>query len=603
MDKAANNRPWFKVAQRDDAEAELTIFDEIGGWGQTVDDFKRAVDGVKDKAKVRLLINSPGGIVTDGWAIYNILSRIREKLTVEVVGLAASMASVIALAGKELIMDRGTYLMIHEPWTFALGSSEELRKMADVMDTMKADIVRLYEERSALTHDEIISMMAAETWITADDAAEYGFANSVKETAQAAACARFDFSRYGFNRAPSALVVPEVAPLAPASPRASVPADINQEGTMDPTITQTPPAAAPAPAPILPEASEMDDRFVDMLASRIAPAVAKLIPVGRKLEAQVQDDKFPGWFLDALRGKNLERGMPRDSAAVIKTTDGFGIPIIAMPQFLANLNFYSIARRWGSQVFGAPSGSLKFTADVVQNAAAIITETGSYADKGEPASVAMTLVKVGGRYSITEEATEDSVLQAFDAFQKGAAVAIAKAENLYFLAGTGSGQPKGIFAETATKTVASASAITYAEMQAFDESLASEWDVLEEFNPLNPSAYRGPIYLMNPATAATLRALNDGGSPAKYYFQDEGARMLTIYGRPVIRDTNIPTITNSAKVIALVNFNAYVIGERHPNLALKVTENQDTHATNWDFAERIDGKLWNTAGAKILAMH
>ena len=140
--KESSNRPWFKMQARGADEAELTIFDEIGGWGQTVDDFKRSVDGVKDKAKIRLLINSPGGVVTDGWAVFNILSRIKDKLTVEVVGLAASMASVIALAGRELVMDRGTYLMIHEPWTFAIGSSEELRKMADVMDTMKADIVR-----------------------------------------------------------------------------------------------------------------------------------------------------------------------------------------------------------------------------------------------------------------------------------------------------------------------------------------------------------------------------------------------------------------------------------------------------------------------------
>jgi HK97 family phage major capsid protein len=593
MDNKVSNRPWFKMAAKASDEAELTIFDEIGGWGQTVDDFKRAVDEVKDKGKIKLLINSPGGIVTDGWAVFNILSRIREKLTVEVVGLAASMASVVALAGKELVMDRGTYLMIHDPWTFALGSSDELRKMADVMDTMKADIVRLYEERSALNHDEILTMMTEETWITADDAVEYGFASRVEETAQAAASIRFDFSKYGFNRAPSALGLP----------RATQPADTHKEGIMDPkdTMNQNPPAAAPAPAQA--SVQEPDEKIIAMLAERVAPEIMKRMPAGRVLETEVKGNKVPKEYINFLRGKIREREMPMDSAAIIKTTDGFGIPTIAMPDFLTNLNFYSIARRWGAQIHPGGSKNLTFTADIVQNAAAIIAETGSYADKGEPSAVTMTLAKVGGRYSITEEADEDTVLDKFNLFQKLAAVAIAKAENAYFLAGTGSAQPKGIFAETATKTVASASAITYAEMQAFDESLASEWDVLEEFNPLNPSAYRGPIYIMHPTTAATLRALNDGGSPAKYYFQDEGARMLTIFGRPVIRDTNCPTITNSAKVIALVNWNSYAVGERRPNLAIKVTEDPDTHATNWDFAERVDGKLWNTAGAKILAMH
>jgi HK97 family phage major capsid protein len=497
-------------------------------------------------------------------------------------------------------MDRGTYLMIHNPWTIAWGDSGDLRKMADTMDQMRNDIIKLYEDHSALTRDEIVAMMDAETWIGADDAVEYGFASRVEETAQAAASAAkpWSLADYGFSRAPQALVVNTV-PLVVPDIQAAMPE--SKEKDMEPTMIQ---AAAPAaPEPAKPMVLDLnDDKVVQMLADKVAPSILKLIPAGRTLEARVQDEKFPSWFVSALAGRNLERGMPRD-AAVIKTTDGLGIPIAAMPEFLANLNFYSIARRWGAQVFGAPTGSIKFTADVVQNAAAIITETGSYAEKSEPSSIAMTMVKIGGRYSITEESSEDTVLNAFAEFQKMAAVAIAKAENLYFVYGTGSGQPKGVLKETATKTTASASAITFAEMQAFDESLASEWDVLEEFNPQNPSAYRGPVYVMNSSTAATLRALNDGGSPAKYYFQDEGARMLTIFGRPVIRDPNAPAIAATAPVIALVNWSGYAIGERRPNLALKVTENADTHATNWDFAERIDGKAWNTAAVKVLAMH
>jgi len=600
--KERSNRDWFKVKDLADDVAEITLFDEIGGWGQSVDDFKMAFDKVKDRKSIKLLVNSPGGIVTDGWAIFNILSRVRDRLSIEVIGLAASMGSVIALAGKELVMNRGTYLMIHNPWTFAMGGSEDLRKMADTMDQMRADIIKLYEDRSALNHDEIVSMMDAETWISADDAVEYGFASRIEETAQAAASMAkpWSLSDYGFTRAPQALAE-HPTPSAPVSEIQAAKPEL-KEKDMDP-ITMTQAAAPAAPETANPAALDFsDDKVIQMLADKVAPSILKLIPAGRALENRVQDEKFPAWFVSALAGKNLERGMPRD-AAVIKTTDGFGIPIAAMPEFLANLNFYSIARRWGAQVFAAPTGSIKFTADVVQNAAAIITETGSYAEKSEPSSIAMTMVKIGGRYSITEESSEDTVLNAFAEFQKMAAVAIAKAENLYFIYGTGSGQPKGVLKETATKTVASASAITYAEMQAFDESLAAEWDVLEEFNPQNPGAYRGPVYVMNSSTAAYLRALNDGGSPAKYYFQDEGARMLTCFGRPVIRDPNAPAIAATAPVIALVNWSGYAIGERRPNLALKVTENSDTHATNWDFAERVDGKAWNTAAVKVLAMH
>ena len=121
---------------------------------------------------------------------------------------------------------------------------------------------------------------------------------------------------------------------------------------------------------------------------------------------------------------------------------------------------------------------------------------------------------------------------------------------------------------------------------------------------MHPEAYRGPVYVMHPNTAATLRALNDGGTPAIYYFEERnrGGGFTTLFGKPVVRDTNAPTITNSAKVIACVNFSGYAIGERLPNLAIKVTENADTHATNWDFAERVDGKLWDINALELLAM-
>ena len=587
--KEKSNRPWFRVSDLAPDEAEISIFDEIGGWGQSVEDFKDKLDSIKGKKSIRLLINSPGGYVNDGWAIYNILSKFKDKLTVEVVGLAASMGSVVALAGKELVMDRGTYLMIHDPWTFAMGSSDDLRKMADTMDRMKEDIINLYVERSALNRDEIVQMMSDETWISADDAVEYGFASRVEDTAEIAAS--LDLGIYGFKRAPLALLPKtQVADTAPE----------NKEKVMEKEV-QTQPApmnAAPqAGAPGL----EITDSLVDMLTAKVAPKVLSMVPAGRALEEKVGNDKVTDWLVPALLG----RLKPRDSAAIIKTTDGFGIPTVAMPEFLANLNHYSIARKWGAQVFGAPAGNLTFTADVVKNAAAIITETGSYATKGEPSAVTMTLVKIGGRYDITEEASEDTVLERFNVFQKLAAVAIAKAENDYFLTGSGSGQPKGIFIETPTKTVASASAITYAELVAFDELLGDEWGQVGDYDPMNPGAYRGPVYVMAPTTAAYLRGLNDAGTPPIYYFEERnrGGGFTTLFGKPVIRDSNCPTITNSAAVIACVNFNGYAIGERRPNLSLKVSENVDTHATNWDFAERVDGKLWDVSALELLAMH
>ena len=258
-------KPWFSVRDLAEDEAELVIFDEIGGWGQSVDDFKRAFDQVKNKKAVKLFINSPGGVVTDGWAIFNMLQRIRDKLTVEVVGLAASMASVVALAGKSLTMGRGSYFMIHNPWTIAWGDSTELRKMADTMDKMREDIITLYNDRSALTRDEIVAMMDEETWISADDAQEYGFADSITDDALVAASASkpWDIASFGFRHAPSGLSCVDKAAHVAANDQAAQPE--KEEMVMD-TNTTTLAAAEAAKEPVPVQA--LDEKAIDIIFQR-----------------------------------------------------------------------------------------------------------------------------------------------------------------------------------------------------------------------------------------------------------------------------------------------------------------------------------------------
>ena len=195
---------WFAMQALADT-AEISIFDEIGGWGITVADFKDAFDLVRDKKAITVYINSPGGDVTTGMALYNLLAHERSKITVEVLGIAASIASVVALAGKELVMDEGSYYMIHNPWSVAWGEADELRKTADVLDKMRDELINLYSARSGIDGDEIGQMMDDETWMTADEAAEKGFASRVHKTVKAAALASFDLSKIGFQHPPKAL--------------------------------------------------------------------------------------------------------------------------------------------------------------------------------------------------------------------------------------------------------------------------------------------------------------------------------------------------------------------------------------------------------------
>jgi ATP-dependent Clp endopeptidase proteolytic subunit ClpP len=193
---------WYAIDIAPDY-AEISVFDEIGGFGVSVTDFKEQFDSIKNAKQIRLLLNSPGGAVTEGMAFYNLLASVRDKLTVEVIGLAASMASVVALAGSKLVMDEGTYLMIHNPWTITWGDADQLRKDADVLDKMRSELISIYAAHSKLSPKEIGQMMDDETWLTAQEAFDSGFADEVRETVQAAAL--YDVSKIGFKKIPMAL--------------------------------------------------------------------------------------------------------------------------------------------------------------------------------------------------------------------------------------------------------------------------------------------------------------------------------------------------------------------------------------------------------------
>jgi ATP-dependent Clp protease protease subunit len=197
------NRRWFSMkSDKAKNEAEISIFDEIGIWGVSVSDFKKEFDAIKGAKAITLYINSPGGSVFDGMAIYNILAGVKDKITAKVLGLAASVASIIALAGKRLVMSEGTYLMIHDPWALAVGTGAEMRKTADLLDSIGSGMADIYTARSNHTREEIVSLMAAETWLSAEEAVAAGFADEVVEAEAIAALG--DISK--FKHAPQALI-------------------------------------------------------------------------------------------------------------------------------------------------------------------------------------------------------------------------------------------------------------------------------------------------------------------------------------------------------------------------------------------------------------
>jgi ClpP class serine protease len=138
-----------------------------------------------------LHINSPGGEVFDGITIYNLIKQHPANVTTYIDGLAASIASVIALAGDSVIMAENALYMIHNPWGFAMGDATEMRKTADLLDKVAGSLVTAYTSKTGKPDDDIQTLLDAETWMTAQEAKDAGFIDEISEQMDMAACAKF----------------------------------------------------------------------------------------------------------------------------------------------------------------------------------------------------------------------------------------------------------------------------------------------------------------------------------------------------------------------------------------------------------------------------
>jgi ATP-dependent protease ClpP protease subunit len=167
--------------QADQETGEIFLYDAIGSsmWGM-ID----AATVLPDLAKmtgrrVTLRISSPGGSVDEGRAIFNALKRHQGGVDVVVDSSAYSIASYIAMAGDRVVMAQNAMMMVHNPWTMAIGSAAELRKTADVLDKYRDSVLDAYTERTGKDRKKIKAILDAETWYTAQEAVAAGFATEV----------------------------------------------------------------------------------------------------------------------------------------------------------------------------------------------------------------------------------------------------------------------------------------------------------------------------------------------------------------------------------------------------------------------------------------
>ena len=176
---------YWEMSKTQDNVGEIAIYGEIisDKWYDeevSATSFKDDLDDLGDVKTINLHINSPGGSVFEGIAIHNMLKMHKANVNVYIDGLAASIASVIAMSGDTIFMPENSMLMIHNPWAVAMGNSKELRKQADNLDRIAQASVKTYLSKSNGKIDE-------ETWLSAQEAVDYGLADEVLESNKAVA--------------------------------------------------------------------------------------------------------------------------------------------------------------------------------------------------------------------------------------------------------------------------------------------------------------------------------------------------------------------------------------------------------------------------------
>lgn len=196
----------LKITNASAAKPTVWLYGDIGAFfgGISADDFRKTLNEIPSTKEIELHIHSEGGIFFDGVAMHSTLRQRKGPVHVIVDGIAASAASIVAMAGTTVAMAQHAWLMIHEARSGGEGTAEELRAEADRLDQINSEIVRIYGGRFKGSEKELTKALNMETWYPAEQAVEIGLADSIIETA--AVAARIDPQKFSYRHVPEPLV-------------------------------------------------------------------------------------------------------------------------------------------------------------------------------------------------------------------------------------------------------------------------------------------------------------------------------------------------------------------------------------------------------------
>lgn len=198
----------YRIENAASATPELYLYGPIGGGffgdGLSAEKVVKDINALGKKKDIHVRIDSPGGNVFDGFNIYNALVRNPATITVYIDALAASIASAIAMAGSKIHIAENSLMMVHEPYGFAVGTAEEMRKQANLLDKTRDNLLQTYVNKSGQKPEKVSDWMRAETWFNATEALQAGLATDIVTAPAMAASASKEFiEKFGYRNCPA----------------------------------------------------------------------------------------------------------------------------------------------------------------------------------------------------------------------------------------------------------------------------------------------------------------------------------------------------------------------------------------------------------------
>jgi ATP-dependent Clp endopeptidase proteolytic subunit ClpP len=327
---------WYALAKKPDiGQTEISIYDEIGAFGVSAKSFLADLQRIPADHTILLKIHSPGGEVFDGNAIFNSLKRRAADVVVQIEGIAASMATVISLAGHHVKMAANGFYMIHNPWGMAMGDAAELRDQAELLDKIRSNMVGAYAAKSGQSPEQIKEWMDAETWFTAEQALAAGFVDEITDGLAIAASANRPALLAKFRNTPAALLTPEPPRMNETQPAAEPEVEIldtvvSENAPVDPSAPSDESAPSDSPEPAAeptPEAEVIEP--IESPVAKIAAAdqiLAKYNAALAERDAAVAGLKEASANIEFLRSEiaaerealqRLERSLGLSAARVV----------------------------------------------------------------------------------------------------------------------------------------------------------------------------------------------------------------------------------------------------------------------------------------------